>query len=430
MIARTHVGSTSAANDLPTSFTLSPRTRVPMTPQESADYRMLLERAHALVPLLRERAPEAEKRRRLTDDVVKAVADAGLLRILRPRPVGGYALPAMIFYDVCSILARGCASTAWVVANLSSKEMMLALWPKAGQDEVWGANGEKGDALMAASYVFPAGRAERVPGGYKLSGRWPFCSGVLHGRWAMLGAMVKGEDGALEKRLFLVPAAQYTIIDNWHVTGLKATGSVDIEARDVFVADHMTLADADCHSLAAPGLAHHAAPIFRFPIAASAPYILVAVVYGAACMALEEFTASVKKRVARSTGGNMAEFSAVQGRIAEAAACLDAADLLSRKHLDDTMLHIASHLDNPKKLPEEQAVRARRDAAFVAQLCVRAVDLVFASGGGTALFESSPIERAWRDVHAGVAQITLQWDIAGPAWGRVALGLPSGLAGV
>ena len=405
-------------------------TRIALTAQEAADYAMLLERARALVPLLRERAGDAEKQRRLTDDVVKAVIDAGLLRILRPRPVGGYALPAMIFYDVCAILARGCASTAWVVANLSSKEMMLALWPKAGQDEVWGPTGEKGDTPMAASYVFPAGRAERVPGGYKLSGRWPFCSGVFHSQWCMLGAMVKNADGPTEKRLFLLPATQYTTIDNWHVTGLKATGSVDIEARDIFVPEHMTLADEDCHSLRAPGLAHHAAPIFRFPIAAAAPYILVAAVYGAARMALEEFVASVKKRVARSTGGNMAEFGALQGRIAEAAACLDAADLLSRKHLDDTMQHIVDHPNSPEKMPEEQAVRARRDAAFASQLCVRAVDLVFASGGGTVLFESSPIERAWRDVHAGVAQITLQWDIAGPAWGRVALGLPSGIPGV
>jgi 3-hydroxy-9,10-secoandrosta-1,3,5(10)-triene-9,17-dione monooxygenase len=422
MTPEMRTGTNQAVNKLPTT--------VPLNSRDADDYRALLERAWALVPLLRERAGEAEKQRRLTEDVVKAVTEAGLLRILRPRSVGGYALPAMIFYDVCSILARGCASTAWVVANLSSKEMMLALWPKAGQDEVWGAAGEKGDTPMAASYVFPAGRAERVPGGYRLSGRWPFCSGVFHSQWSMLGAMVKSGDGPAAKRLFLLPASQYTVVDNWHVTGLKATGSVDVAASDVFVPEHMTLADDDCHSLRAPGLAHHAAPIFRFPIAASAPYILVAVVYGAACMALEEFVASVKERVARSSGGNMAEFGALQARIAEAAACLDAADLLSRRSLDDTMLHIADHLDPPEKLPEERAARARRDAAFAAQLCVRAVDLVFASGGGTALFESSPIERAWRDVHAGVAQITLQWDIAGPAWGRVALGLPSGLPGV
>ena len=408
-----------------------PQTRVPMTPQESADYRMLLERAHALVPFLRERAPEAEKLRQLPADVVKAVADAGLFRILQPRHVGGYALPGMIFYDICSILARGCASTGWGTANLSSHHLLMGLWPREAQDEVWGPKGEKGEALIAASYVFPAGRAERVPGGYKLSGRWPFCSGVHPSQWNMLGGMIPSADGGPpEKRLFLLHASQYEVLDTWHVAGLKGTGSADLTARDVFVPEHMTLADADCHNLAAPGLAVCTAPIFRFPIAAAAPYILVAVLHGAASAALDEFVATTKKRVARSTGGNVADFTAIQSKIAEAGACLDAADLLSRKHLDATMLHILEAWESREKMPAEEAVKARRDAAFAAQLCVRAVDLVFACGGGTALYETSPIERCWRDVHAGIAQITLQWDIVGPACGRVALGLPSGLAGV
>lgn len=406
-------------------------TRIALTAREAADYAMLLERAHALLPLLRARAPEAEKLRQLPADVVKAVADAGLFRILQPRHAGGYALPAMIFYDVCSILARGCASTGWVVANLCSHHLLMGLWPKEAQDTVWGPDGEKGESLIAASYVFPAGRAERVAGGYTLSGRWPFCSGVHPSNWNMLGGMVQDPaGGAPEKRLFLLHMDQYEVIDNWHVAGLRGTGSADLAAKDVFVPEHMTLSDADTHNMRAPGLAACTAPLFRFPIAAAAPYILVAVLHGAASGALEEFVATTKKRVARSTGGNMADFTAVQSKIAEAGACLDAADLLSRKHLDATMQHVIDHYDTREKLPVADAVKARRDAAFAAQLCVRAVDLVFGAGGGTALYETSPLERAWRDVHAGIAQITLQWDIVGPACGRVELGLPSGLAGV
>lgn len=406
-------------------------TRIALTAQEAADYAMLLERAHALLPLLRERAPEAEKLRQLPADVVKAVADAGLFRILQPRHAGGYALPAMIFYDVCSILARSCASTGWVVANLVSHHLLMGLWPEQAQDTVWGPKGERGESLIAASYVFPAGRAERVAGGYRLSGRWPFCSGVHPSNWNMLGGMLPdAAGGAPEKRLFLLRDDQYELIDNWHVTGLKGTGSVDVTAKDVFVPEHMTLSDADTHNMRAPGLAACTAPLYRFPIAAAAPYILVAVLHGAASGALQEFVATTKKRVARSSGGNMADFTAVQSKIAEAGACLDAADLLSRKHLDATMQHLIDHYEAREKLPVSDAVKARRDAAFAAQLCVRAINLVFGAGGGTALYETSPLERAWRDVNAGIAQITLQWDIVGPAFGRVELGLPSGLAGV
>jgi len=433
VVAGMKAGAAGAGSGLAEERSIRPElpTRIALTSQEAADYAMLLERAHALLPMLRERAPEAEKLRQLPADVVKAVADAGLFRILLPRHVGGYALPAMIFYDICSILARACASTGWVVANLSSHGLLMGLWPEEGQHVVWGPKGEHGDSLIAASYVFPAGRAERVPGGYKLSGRWPFCSGIHPSNWNMLGGMVQDPaGGAPEKRLFMLHMDQYEVLDTWHVAGLKGTGSADLTAKDVFVPEHLTLSDADTHNMQAPGLAACTAPVFRFPIAAAAPYILVAVLHGAASGALEEFVTTTRKRVARSTGGNMADFTAVQSKIAEAGACLDAADLLSRKHIDATMQHVIDHYDSRAKLPTADAVKARRDAAFAAQLCVRAVDIVFAAGGGTALYETSPLERAWRDVHAGVAQITLQWDIVGPASGRVELGLPSGLPGV
>ena len=124
-----------------------------------------------MVPRLKARASLADTLRRCPDDSVRELSESGLMRLLQPRRVGGSELPWVALIDVGSELARGCGSTAWNWANYAVHHWMLAFWPIACQDEVWGADR---DVLIASSMVFPAGVARRVAGGYRLSGRWPF----------------------------------------------------------------------------------------------------------------------------------------------------------------------------------------------------------------------------------------------------------------
>ena len=198
-----------------------------------------LSRARAMVPRLKERAPLADSLRRCPDESVRELIESGLMRLLQPRRVGGSELPWVALIDIGSELARGCGSTAWNWANYAVHHWMLAFWPVACQDEIWGADR---DVLIASSMVFPAGKARRVAGGYRLSGRWPFSSGVDPSAWNMLGGIVRGEADTGEYRMFLLPLEDYTVIDNWHVMGLRGTGSKDVEAKDVFVPEDRTVA--------------------------------------------------------------------------------------------------------------------------------------------------------------------------------------------
>src|SRR5665213_2242610 len=121
---------------------------------------------------------------------------------------------------------------------------MLAMFDKRAQDIVWNKDP---NALIASSFIFPAGRARKVDGGYVLRGSWPFSSGVDSSEWNMLASVVSSDDEAdgIEYRIFLVNRSDYTIKDTWNATGLRGTGSNDVEVQDAFVADAMTLAVSD-----------------------------------------------------------------------------------------------------------------------------------------------------------------------------------------
>src|SRR5438309_6059000 len=183
----------------------------------------LLQRAEALVPVLRERAGKAEELRRLPDETIEDLHRSGLFRILQPRRVGGSELPFRSIVELGSVISRGDGSTGWVLANLAAHHWLLGMWPKQAQDEIWG---ESPDNLIGSALIFPRGRAHPVEGGYRLSGRWPFSSGVDAAAWNLIGAIVQDQEaGTAEPRIFVLTRRAYTIIYTWHEIGLGGTGS-------------------------------------------------------------------------------------------------------------------------------------------------------------------------------------------------------------
>lgn len=382
-------------------------------------YEQALASIRELAPRLRERAALAERSRRIPDETLHELQASGLMRVLQPRRVGGSELPWVSLIDIGSGLAAACASTAWNWVNYAVHHWMLAFWPAATQDEIWNADR---DMLIASSVVFPAGKATRVPGGYRVSGRWPFSSGVDQSQWNMLGGIVQDGERPGEYRIFLLPRDDYRILDNWHVMGLCATGSNDVEATDVFVPEARTLSvDATRGGAGHPGAEVNTAPIFRIPIFATFPYMLTGVALGIAQGAYDDFLAAVRSRVARYSGKQLADMTAIQVKIAEAASCIDTARTIMRVHCEE-----AQSIADRNEVPDlATKVRWRRDGAFTAGLCERAVDVLFKCGGGGALFDDHPLQRAFRDVHAATAHISMIWEPQATTFGRVALGLPS-----
>jgi len=378
----------------------------------------LRQRAESLVPVLRERAAKTEALRRLPDETVADLHRAGLFRMLQPARVGGSECPYQALVELAAIIGRGCGSTAGVLNNLASHHWMLGYWPKTAQDEVWGTSP---DALIGSAFVFPGGRARKVQGGYRLSGRWPFSSGVDPSAWNMIAAVVPDEQtGGSEHRVFVLPASDYTTIDTWYVSGLAGTGSKDVVADDVFVPEHRTLSTEAGRGGAGPGSAVNPSPIFRLPWFALFGFVIAGVSLGIARGAIEQYVASARTRLGTYTGRGLADFSTMQVHVAEAGARIDAAEALMLKDCAEAM----KFAEADKVPPMEDKVRWRRDGAYAARLCTEAVDVIFAAAGGGAIYESNPLQRAFRDIHAANAHFGVNWDANGINYGRVALGLP------
>ncbi len=374
-----------------------------------------LERAREMVPRLRERAAHAESLRRIPEETVRELHASGLLRALQPKRVGGSELEWVAMVDVSAELARGCGSTAWNWANWAVHHWMLALWPRACQDEIWSDDAE---VLIASSLVFPAGKAMRVDGGYRLSGRWPFSSGIDGSAWDMVGGIVQGDPP--EYRLFCVPARDYRVIDNWHVMGLRATGSKDVESKDVFVPEHRTVAvDATKGGAVHPGASANPGALYRIPFVAGLSHMLTGIPLGIAQGAYDTFVEGLRGRVSRYSGKSLADLGAVQMRVAEAGACLDTARMLLRHDCLEAQA-IAERAEAPDVLTR---ATWRRNGAFAAQLAQRAMDIVFKASGGAALFDDHALQRAFRDLNAANAHISMMWDPQATTYGRLALGL-------
>jgi 3-hydroxy-9,10-secoandrosta-1,3,5(10)-triene-9,17-dione monooxygenase len=384
---------------------------------EPPDFATLKSRARALVPVLRERARACEELRRVPAETVADLQASGLFGMLQPRRVGGSELPFRALVELGAIIAEGCGSTGWVLTNLASHHWMLGMWPKAAQDAVWG---DAPDALIGSAFVFPCGRARAVAGGYMLSGRWPFSSGIDFSHWNLLGGIVRDERGRpQEHRVFLVEAKDYRIIDTWFVAGLRGTGSKDVEMDEVFVPAECTLPLPAIAGGATPGSAVNPGPLYKLPALGLFSFVVAAVSLGLARGAVAGYREAMVSRIGAYTGKRLADLASVQLRLAEAAALADIAEALMLKDCDE-----ATRITAQGAVPDtEDKARWRRDGAFAAGMCTKAVKLMFTASGGAAIYLDKPIQRAFRDIHAANAHYALSWDVNGTLWGRVALGL-------
>jgi 3-hydroxy-9,10-secoandrosta-1,3,5(10)-triene-9,17-dione monooxygenase len=374
-------------------------------------------RAEALVPVLRERAPRAEELRRLPDETIADLHESGLFRILQPKRVGGSELPFRSLVELVAIVSRGCGSTGWVLANLAAHHWLLGMWPPRAQEEIWG---DSPDNLVGSALIFPRGRARKVPGGYRVTGRWPFSSGVDPCAWILVGAITQDEEsGAAEPRILLVPASDYQIIDTWHVIGLAGTGSKDVAVEDVFVPEYRSLAVDQITGGPNPGSKANPSVLYQLPAISLFAFCIAGVSLGLAQGAIAHFAETTRTRLSSYTGRNLADFNTLQVHLAEAMAYADSARAIMLGDCDE-----ATRLVEGGTMPSlEQRARYRRDGAFAATLCTKAVDVLFTSAGGGAIYARNPLQRAFRDVHAANAHYVLNWDINGAMYGRVALGL-------
>jgi 3-hydroxy-9,10-secoandrosta-1,3,5(10)-triene-9,17-dione monooxygenase len=375
-----------------------------------------MRRAGALVPVLRARAEDAEAARQMQTETLEDLHRTGLLRFHQPRRWGGMELPFVSLFDVPAEIARGCASTGWNVANLGVHHWMLALYDERAQDEVWGKNP---DAVIASGIAYPQGRGRRVDGGFVISGFWNFSSGIDASDWNMLAVMVRDGDRVVDHRMCLVPRSEYEIVDDWHVMGMRSTGSKSVRANEVFVPEHralsMYLARGGDEF---PGARVNPNPLYHVPLSALGSHCLAAAGVGNAQTALELTIEAIRERSTNYTAMRMRDFQAVQLRVARAGAMVDTARLAIRADCFE-----AERIATESRVPTvEEKLRFKRNVAYAMERCTEAVDLLHALAGANGIYDRYPIQRLFRDQHALAAHIGFSWDAQAAPWALVALG--------
>ncbi|MEV6345370.1 3-hydroxy-9,10-secoandrosta-1,3,5(10)-triene-9,17-dione monooxygenase oxygenase subunit [Actinoplanes sp. NPDC051851] len=389
-----------------------------MTVEETA-HTEVLTAVRELLPVLRERAREAEDRRQISPETIKSLAETGFFRLLQPARFGGLEAHPLTFLTGVRELAAACGSTGWVASIIGVHNWQLALFPDRAQQDVW-----SGDPAtrMSSSYA-PTGRIRVVEGGYQVSGRWSFSSGSDHATWVLLGGIVPpaGDGEPADFRTFLLPAADYRIEDVWHTIGLRGSGSNDVVVEGAFVPAYRSLSFNDTARLICPGQEQNTAALYRIPYASLFSYAITTPIIGMATGAYRAHVDHTRERVrAAYAGVKAAEDPYAQVRVAEAASDLDAAWLALRSGLGD-VLRLA---EEGAKLPMALRLRVRRDQVRGTALAIRAVDRLFESSGGRAIYTSHPMQRFWRDAHAARVHAINDPERALSMFGRGEFGLP------
>lgn len=381
----------------------------------------LVARAQAMAPEIRELAEATEQNRNVFPHIIAKIRDAELLRTCRPREFGGFEHDGETALRIAMTISAACASTGWSVNGAVSNGRSIAHFPIEAQREVWSGDV---DPFTCAAFA-PTGTAVPRDGGYVLNGRWSFASGCDHASWIYLGGFITPEGGSppYEGAFFLLPIGDVEIIDTWFVNGLAGTGSKDIAAHDAFVPAHRVLMFADARAGTTPGGQYHRNPIYKMPLLINGASMLASTAVGAARGALDAYREMVAPRKTRGAlaGGQlpMTEFATIQLRYADAAANVEAAELI----LLTDMRNMTRKLLDGQEITVADRIRCRRNQAYVTKLAVQAVEALNASTGGYGLLLSNPVQRAWRDANAVARHVSLNWDAVGTMYGQHAFGL-------
>jgi indole-3-acetate monooxygenase len=383
--------------------------RVPMACSNASSE--LLEVARAFRPRLIAERDRIETGRRIPDEIAQDLARAGFFRILLPKAHGGLDLTPMQAMEIFEELARADASVAWCVWNGNTHWVAAQYAPEVAKTV------HADPDVITANSTRASGKAEAVPGGYRVTGQWSLVSGCELGSWMVLLSVVHenarprlGRMGTPETRFMILPSKECQIIDTWNVGGLRGTGSHDVAVKDRFVPSLFGLAFTDPHVLTAPR--------YRIPPFSKVIPGLGAMALGIARSAIETLIEIAGEKVPQRTSQSLRENHGAQIRISQAEALVRSA----RLYLMDSLDRLWRTLMAGGEASMEERAHARLAAIHAVSNAVQAVDLLYIAAGATALYATCPLERAFRDVHAITQHIGVHPRMS-ETTGRVLFGL-------
>ncbi|WP_340318041.1 acyl-CoA dehydrogenase family protein [Rhizorhabdus argentea] len=358
----------------------------------------LLARLKPLLPLISERRAAADLARDTPAETVRALAAADLFRLFQAARWGGFEADPRVFFALQNVIAEVCPSTAWVYGVLCIQSFLVSLFDPQAQADVWGAD----PRALIGSAATPGGTAIAIEGGFQISGRWSFSSGISQAEWALLGARLPDAPvaGPPTVTVFLVPRGDYEIVDVWHSFGLRATGSNDIIATDIFVPSHRMLKlDVGIQNVLRdqrPGPALYRLPwLYLFSSAISNLGI------GAARAALNGFLGITRSRVSLLTGKVAKDDPAVQQAAGRLAGEIDLVAAMYDRHVQKLLdCDAAGH-----QLSMTDAVLLRTQLTGALRKLTSLVDDLMMLQGARATDLNSPVTRAWLDLGAARAHL-------------------------
>ena len=361
--------------------------------------------------LARELAATTERERALPQALLDELIATGLMRAGVPAALGALEAPPAMTLRGAEAIARGDASAGWCVSIAATSSLLSAYLPEAGAAEIFGD-----PRTVAAGVWAPRGKAVAVDGGVRVSGRWPFCSGISHSQWLFAGCMLAdanaGGDGPI-MRVTALPTAELEILDTWHTSGLRGTGSHDAVADDLFVPDH--------HILSLMGARPRVdAPLYRFPIFGFFALSIAAAALGNARGAIDDLSELATAKTAQGSSRVLAERPATQAAVGEAEAALRAARALYYEAIEEAWE--AAQQEGP--VSQSLRLGLRLAATHAVRSSAEVARSMYDLGGGTAIYEDSPLQRRFRDAHAATAHFQVNpaiWELTG----RVLLGVPA-----
>ncbi|WFB05693.1 acyl-CoA dehydrogenase family protein [Streptomyces sp. LX-29] len=380
-----------------------------------AKSKALIEGAAELVGLLRRNAARTEEDRRVAEENIEVLADTGLFVITVPERLGGHQASVRTLLEVTAELGRGCGSTAWTTALINVCGWMIGLYPERAQREVYGED----PGARACSVLTPGGTSRAAASGQVITGRWPFASGCLHARWALLGTPVTGADGEQTDRgVALVPMDELTVEDTWHTAGMRGTGSHTLLAEDVFVPAHRIL------SVTGALRGEYATEftdetLYRAAFVPLLSSVLVGPQLGLARGGLELVMASLAqgRPMSHTFYEQAREASSTQMQVAEAAQLIDTAALHLMRAADD----IDGWAASGRNMPLRDRARVRMDTATVARRSREALDILLNVHGAGSFAEANPLQRIWRDQETASRHAMTNPAVASELYGRALL---------
>jgi alkylation response protein AidB-like acyl-CoA dehydrogenase len=380
----------------------------------------LIHRASALVPLLREKALWMDENRRMHDDIIDALTDAGILKMRVPVRYGGYESDMGTVVDVLAELGRGDGSTAWTVAVWAISTWMTGLFPDEVQDEVFATPDVRISGILSPSAV-----AVPADGGYIINGKWSFNTGAQQSKWNTNAAVTPVADGQFAPVMAAIPIADLEIIDDWHTSGLRGSGSITTIAKDVFVPKERVLQMGPVLQGQHQSTLNANAPIFQAPFMPTACATVSAPALGLAKAARDAFLERLPgRKITYTSYENQGEAPITHLAVAEAITKIDEVGFHAHRAAD--MIDTKGLAGEPWTL--EERARVRLDLGAACQRAKEAVDILDGASGGSSIYRDVPIQRIQRDVQALNLHAILHPGTNLELYGRIVCGLDSNTA--